>query len=785
MGYELNVFTGQLDLVGSSAVDSINGITGAVTIAGGTGISVGTAGHTITIENTGVTSVGLADGSTIPIFAISGSPVTTTGTLTETLINQSQNTVFAGPTSGTTQPTFRALVAGDIPNLSTIYVTQSEVAQPNGVASLDSSGKIPSAQLPSTVLQYQGLWNPTTNTPTLQDSTGTNGYVYQVSAAYAGPIIGLNNPTMVNFQIGNLIIYSGSISQWEQTTPAAGVQSVNGAQGNVTVNAINQLTGDVTAGPATESQSQVASLVATSNSTLVTLSALSLPYSQLTGTPSLSGYATTTLNNLLSPTAVNQVLTFSASLVNGGLATPASTGSTNSQSIVVEPGNAVNGLGGSVGIYGGSTTGSGAGGTLTFNSGAASGTGMGGNWLGDAGSTTTAKSGDMILASGSAQNQPGGDITQGSLYLTSDNAVAIQANGSSTTATFIPTLQFWESTDSFYVGLKASNSITANTTWTLPLQDGTSGQFLQTNGLGQLIFASATGGGGTVTSVSVVSANGLAGTVATSTTTPAITLSTTVTGILQGNGTAISAATTTGSGSVVLSTSPTLVTPALGTPSALVGTNITGTASSLTAGNINATSNSTLTTLSALSLPTSQLTGDISLTTQVSGILPIANGGTNLSAAPTNGQLLIGNGTNYALSTLTAGTGISIANGSGTITVTNSSVGIGDITTTSFSAANNQSSAANVTGLAFSNSSVRAFTAYVSTTVVATSNLYEYFTLEGIQNSTGWYLAQTSVGDSSGFVFTITTAGQIQYTNSNYTGFTSATLKFRATGLPV
>lgn len=51
------------------------------------------------------------------------------------------------------------------------------------------------------------------------------------------------------------------------------------------------------------------------------------------------------------------------------------------------------------------------------------------------------------------------------------------------------------------------------------------------------------GGSGTVTSVSVVSANGLAGTVATATTTPAITLSTSITGILKGNGTAISAVT--------------------------------------------------------------------------------------------------------------------------------------------------------------------------------------------------------------------------------------------------
>lgn len=57
------------------------------------------------------------------------------------------------------------------------------------------------------------------------------------------------------------------------------------------------------------------------------------------------------------------------------------------------------------------------------------------------------------------------------------------------------------------------------------------------------ISISATGTGGTVTSVSVVSANGFAGTVATATTTPAITISTSITGLLYGNGTAIAAAT--------------------------------------------------------------------------------------------------------------------------------------------------------------------------------------------------------------------------------------------------
>ena len=114
--------------------------------------------------------------------------------------------------------------------------------------------------------------------------------------------------------------------------------------------------------------------------------------------------------------------------------------------------------------------------------------------------------------------------------------------------------------------------ITASSTATLYITPGFGGV------MGNSLASSSGGGGGsgTVTSVSVVSANGLAGTVATATTTPAITLSTTITGILQGNGTAISAATTTGTGAVVLATSPTLVTPALGTPSAINLTNATG-----------------------------------------------------------------------------------------------------------------------------------------------------------------------------------------------------------------
>jgi len=58
------------------------------------------------------------------------------------------------------------------------------------------------------------------------------------------------------------------------------------------------------------------------------------------------------------------------------------------------------------------------------------------------------------------------------------------------------------------------------------------------------------------------------------------------------------------------------------------------------------------------------------LTTAVTGTLPVANGGTNQTTY-TDGQLLIGNTTGNTLtkSTLTAGSGVTITNGSGAITI--------------------------------------------------------------------------------------------------------------------
>lgn len=63
----------------------------------------------------------------------------------------------------------------------------------------------------------------------------------------------------------------------------------------------------------------------------------------------------------------------------------------------------------------------------------------------------------------------------------------------------------------------------------------------------------------------------------------------------------------------------------------------------------------------------------------ISGTLNIAKGGTGLTTAPTNGQLLIGNTGSYTVASLTAGTGIIITPGAGSITIANNLAGTAEL----------------------------------------------------------------------------------------------------------
>jgi len=124
------------------AVDTAGTALEYKSISAGTGISVTPGAGVLTIANTGVTSVALSlPGS---VFNVTGSPVTTTGTLTGAFTTQSANTVFAGPTSGgAATPTFRALVLDDLSTALQLYIENpttptSPVASGNNAVAIGS-----------------------------------------------------------------------------------------------------------------------------------------------------------------------------------------------------------------------------------------------------------------------------------------------------------------------------------------------------------------------------------------------------------------------------------------------------------------------------------------------------------------------------------------------------------------------------------------------------------------------------------------------------------------------
>ena len=98
--------------------------------------------------------------------------------------------------------------------------------------------------------------------------------------------------------------------------------------------------------------------------------------------------------------------------------------------------------------------------------------------------------------------------------------------------------------------------------------------------------------------------------------------------------------TSTGSGNNVLSTSPTLVTPILGTPTSGTLTNCTG-------------------------YPTSALSGTVNLTTQVTGTLPVANGGTGVTTSTGSGSTVLSTSPTLVTPILGTPTSVTLTNATG------------------------------------------------------------------------------------------------------------------------
>jgi hypothetical protein len=320
------------------------------------------------------------------------------------------------------------------------------------------------------------------------------------------------------------------------------------------------------------SQTSNANKYLQTDGTNATWDAVSLSTADITGTLPVANGGT----GVTSSTGTGSVvLSNSPTLVTPALGTPASGTATNLTGLPISTG--VSGLGTGVATFLGTPssanlasavtdeTGSGAlvfansptlvtpalgtpsSGTLTNATGLPISTGVSGLGTGVATFLATPSSANLISA---VTDETG----TGSLVFATSPTLVTPALGTPSSATLTNA-----------TGLPLSTGVTGNLPVT-NLNSGTSAS-ASTFWRGDGVWASPSGAG-TVTSVSVVSANGLAGTVANATSTPAITLSTSITGVLKGNGTALSAATA--------GTDYVAPNGALGTPSSGTLTNATG-----------------------------------------------------------------------------------------------------------------------------------------------------------------------------------------------------------------
>lgn len=227
-------------------VPATNGTSGFVLQTDGSGNTSWVA----TTSGGTVTSVGLS----LPgIFTVSGSPVTTTGTLTGTLATQSANLVWAGPTTGAASaPTFRSLVGADLPNpsASTLGGIQSTVGATHqwististlGVPGLtqpaftDISGSITPAQCPnpsaSTIGCVQSLaavtskWINTISTSGVPSATQPN-FTDLTGAATLAQLPSISNNSILANNSGGTAIPSA-------LTASNVLDMINNVQGDV------------------------------------------------------------------------------------------------------------------------------------------------------------------------------------------------------------------------------------------------------------------------------------------------------------------------------------------------------------------------------------------------------------------------------------------------------------------------------------------------------------------------------------------------------------------------
>ena len=251
-------------------VTSIGNATTVVTNANLTGV-VTSVGNATSIANSAITNVMLANTAVANLSGVNtGDQTTITGNAgTATKLQTARTITTSGDVNGTATSfdgSANIAIPLTLPNIATAGVYGSSTLTPtitlnskgqvtavttnsitpagigavsttvlgvvNGVATLDASGRLTTAQIPAALvgaMQYQGTWNASTNVPALSSGVGVKGQYYKVSVAGSVTI-----DTVNQWSVGDIIAFDGTV--WDKIDGLASeVTSVAGRIGAVTL----------------------------------------------------------------------------------------------------------------------------------------------------------------------------------------------------------------------------------------------------------------------------------------------------------------------------------------------------------------------------------------------------------------------------------------------------------------------------------------------------------------------------------------------------------------------